>query len=154
MQVQKDNIRSKILKIAEEEFLKKGFKSVSMREISAKSDVGLSNIYNYFRNKNEILEEVLAPLLAAFNQLLEDHNQSKYIDKDIFTSEEYQLEHAETFVQLILKFKKELKLLLFHAHGSSYENFWDEFTDRHTETGFKYIQKMKEKYPQVNTNFS
>ncbi len=154
MQVQKDNIRKRILEVSKEEFLEKGFKDVSMRSIAMKAEVGLSNIYNYFKNKNEILGEVLYPLLNAFDKLLEEHNEPKYISKDIFTSEQYQLEHTERFVQLILKFKKELKLLLFHSHGSTYENFWDEFSDKQTETGWKYIQKMKEKYPQVNTNMS
>ncbi len=154
MQVQKDNIRKRILEVSKEEFLKKGFKDVTMRSIAMKAEVGLSNIYNYFKNKNEILGEVLYPLLNAFDKLLEEHNGPRYISKDIFTSEQYQLEHTERFVQLIVKFKKELKLLLFHSHGSTYENFWDEFSDKQTETGWKYLQKMKEKYPQVNTNIS
>ncbi|MFA6871618.1 MAG: TetR/AcrR family transcriptional regulator [Bacteroidaceae bacterium] len=36
-----------------------------MRNIAKNTGVGLSNIYNYFKNKNEILEEVLKPLLQA-----------------------------------------------------------------------------------------
>ena len=154
MQTQNDDIRKRILEAAEKEFLEKGFKGASMRSIAKEAEVGLSNIYNYFRNKNEILVEVLTPLLDAFDEMIEEHNSPKYLSKDIFTSEEYQLEHTERFVQLIVKFKKELKLLLFHSYGSSYENFWDEFSDKQTETGWKYIEMMKEKYPQVNTNMS
>lgn len=154
MQVKKEDIQRRIREAAEKEFLDKGFKGASMRSVAKDAEVGLSNIYNYFKNKDEILGEVLSPLLNAFDELLEQHNDPRYISKDIFTSEEYQLEHTERFVQLILKFKKELKLLLFHSHGSSYENFWNEFSDKQTETGWKYLQKMKEKYPQVNTTMS
>ena len=51
MQIPKDNIRNNILKAAENIFLEKGYSKTSMREIAAKSNVVLSNIYNYFKNK-------------------------------------------------------------------------------------------------------
>mgnify|MGYP002470759756 FL=1 len=54
MQIPKDNIRNNILKAAENIFLEKGYSKTSMREIAAKSNVVLSNIYNYFKNKDEI----------------------------------------------------------------------------------------------------
>ena len=52
MQIPKDNIRNNILKAAENIFLEKGYSKTSMREIAAKSNVVLSNIYNYFKNKD------------------------------------------------------------------------------------------------------
>ena len=54
MQIQKDNIRKKILEVARSEFIAKGFKDTSMRTIAKKGEVNLSNIYNYFSNKDEI----------------------------------------------------------------------------------------------------
>ena len=154
MQTQKTDIRKVILEIAKTEFLEKGFKNASMRTIAKKSGVGLSNIYNYFKNKNEIYVEVLSPLLNTFNNLLNEHNDNKHISLDIFSSEEYIQKQIDMFLNLILPFKKELKLLLFQSYGSSLENFKDEFTDKHTDLGLKYIQKMKEKYPQINNNIS
>ena len=50
MQIPKDNIRNNILKAAENIFLEKGYSKTSMREIAAKSNVVLSNIYNYFKS--------------------------------------------------------------------------------------------------------
>ena len=48
MQTPKDYTRKLLLKTAREAFLQKGYKAVSMREISKLSGVGLSNIYNYY----------------------------------------------------------------------------------------------------------
>ena len=45
MQTTKDYIRKLLLETAQKAFFEKGFKSVSMREISKLSGIGLSNIY-------------------------------------------------------------------------------------------------------------
>jgi hypothetical protein len=86
--------------------------------------------------------------------VLIEHNSPEYISLDIFISKAYQQNQINMFVDLILKYREELKLLLFKAHGSSLENFNEEYTNRHTEIGLKYISKMKEKYPQINSNIS
>lgn len=52
MNTRKEDIRHVLLKTARETFLSKGFKAVSMREISEKSGVELSNTYNYFKSKD------------------------------------------------------------------------------------------------------
>lgn len=154
MQTKKTDIRRVILRISRTELFEKGFKKTSMRIIAKKSEVGLSNIYNYFRNKDEILEEILNPLLIAFNQLLKEHNDPEYININIFTSKKYQQKQIDMFVNLILKYKSELKLLLFNSHGSSLENFYEEYTNRHTAIGLEYLKKMKDKYPQTNIDIS
>ncbi|PCH70729.1 MAG: TetR family transcriptional regulator [Bacteroidales bacterium] len=154
MQIKKDNIRKNVLKIAREEFFNKGFKDASMRTIAKKAGVGLSNIYNYFQNKDEIFLEVLSPLMKALDKMMIEHNSSDNLTLDIFYSEEYFVRQTKQFVDLIVTFKDELKLLLFQSYGSSLENFRDKYTDLHTEIGLEYIQKMKEKYPHVNANIS
>ncbi len=154
MQVRKEDIKQRIVEVARGEFFEKGFKDASMRTIASKSGVGLSNIYNYFKKKDDILKEVLSPLMMAFETMMKEHNKPEYISTDIFTSEAYQRENIGRFVDLITQYRKELNLLLFRSHGSRFENFTDEYTDRHTKTGIQYLKKMKEKYPQINTDIS
>jgi AcrR family transcriptional regulator len=154
MQRQKDNIRKTILNVARNEFFTNGFKNTSMRTIANKSDVGLSNIYNYFQNKDEILGVVLNPLLQALNGMLDEHNKPDHISTDFFTMDKYWLSYVDVYVDLIFKYKEEFKLLLFKSHGSCLENFRDEYIDKNTGIGLEYLQKMKEKYPWVNINIS
>lgn len=154
MQIKKENTHKVILRIAKDEFFNKGFKDASMRAIAQKAEVGLSNIYNYFRNKDEILREVLSPLIEAFENIMVEHNMPKNISLEIFDSEEYCKEHTNLFVDLTVEFRLELRLLLFHCQGSSLENFIEEFINRNTSVGMEYLEKMKEKYPHVNTNIS
>lgn len=154
MQIQKDNIRNKLIRVAKEEFIKKGFKDSSMRVIAKKSGVGLSNIYNYFRNKDEIFCEVMSPVLTAFKKMVDDHNKSENINLNVFTNSEFQHIMINDFLGLINEYRLELKLLLFYSHGSSLEKFKEEFIQESTETGKEYLQKMKEKYSHLNSNVS
>ena len=89
MQTPKDYTRKLLLKTAREAFLQKGYKAVSMREISKLSGVGLSNIYNYYPCKEDLLAVVLHPLLEAMNGMLDNHNRDESLSLEIFTSEEY-----------------------------------------------------------------
>lgn len=49
MQILKDNIRSRILDVAKQQFELKGYSKTSMREIAVDVGVGVGNIYNYFK---------------------------------------------------------------------------------------------------------
>ncbi len=154
MQIQKDDIRKQVLAKARQEFLKKGFKNASMRSIAAMSGVGLSNIYNYFRNKDEIFREVLSGLLVALEQLTNGHNDPENIDLYVLDTEAYIQSQIHLFFNLVSKYKEDLNLLFFYSSGSSLENFREEYLDRHTEIGMEYIKKTREKYPFVNTIIS
>lgn len=154
MQTQKSDIKFRITDIARNEFFKNGYKGASMRDIAVKSGVGLSNIYNYFKNKDEIMKEVLSPLINAMDEITETHNSPEYINTDIFTSSLYLKEHTRIYVDLLIKYREELKLLLFNAHGSSFENFRETYTDQHTKIGLEYMMKMKSKYPHINIKVS
>ncbi len=154
MQIQKDGIRKTILKTAREEFLGKSFKDTSMSSIAKKTSVGLSNIYNYFKNKDEIFCEVLSGLLKAIDNLLEEHNNPRNLSLDVFNSEEYMRSQIDMFVELIDNYKDDFKLLLFKSSGSTLENYRNEYIDRHTEIGREYIHKMKEMYPSINAEIS
>ena len=48
MQVLKEDIRSRILTVARQQFERKGYVKTSMREIAELAGVGVGNIYNYF----------------------------------------------------------------------------------------------------------
>ena len=84
MQTTKEYIRKQLQKTACDAFLRKGFKAVSMREISSLSGIGLSNIYNYYPSKNDLLAVVLSPLLKKMNSLLDNHNRNENLSLEVF----------------------------------------------------------------------
>ena len=88
MQTTKEHTRRLLQDTAREAFLRKGFKAVSMREISKLSGVGLSNIYNYYPCKDDLLAIVLRPLLEAMTNMLENHNSDKNLSLEVKISSE------------------------------------------------------------------
>lgn len=51
--------REKIISSAQKLFLKKGFSAVGVREIASLAGVSLGNLYNHFKNKEEIFDALL-----------------------------------------------------------------------------------------------
>lgn len=154
MQKQKDSARKNILITSRHEFLKNGFKNTSMRTIAQKSGVGLSNIYNYFKNKNEIFLEILHPLILAFERLTDTHNRPENITTDWYVIETYQQGMLNDFLKIVSNYQSEIKLLFFHSNGSSLENYTQKLIERHTRLSIEYFELMKQKYPSINDNIS
>ena len=151
---QKGDIHRRILQAARGEFLQKGFKDTSMRTISRLSGVTLSNIYNYFRDKDDIFRAVLTPLLNAFEQLFAEHNSDDYMSKEFFSMDSHQKKLIDDFMVIPTNYRTELKILLFNSAGSSLENFRDTFVDRYTQESLRYMKLMKERYPHIKADFS
>lgn len=123
MQILKENIRDCILKVARQQFEQKGYSKTSMREIAESAGVGVGNIYNYFTNKDDLFREVVRPVLYALEAMLQEHHGIRGEDIMMMRSEEYLKSCIDEYVSLIDKHSALMKILLFHAQGSSLECF-------------------------------
>lgn len=65
MQKLKKDIRKQVIIQVKNEFTAKGFKDASMHIIAKNAKVGLSNIYNYFKNKDEIFQGNSIPGISS-----------------------------------------------------------------------------------------
>ena len=70
-QIQKDEVRDKILRSAREEFQEHGFEKSSMRSIAQKSKMTVGNLYRYFKSKEELNEYIVSPAYSAINKVVE-----------------------------------------------------------------------------------
>ncbi len=68
MQVLKDEIRQKILRIAEFHFYNLGFEKAAMRKIAAEVGISVSNLYRYFKNKEAIFDKLLRPYYHRYRK--------------------------------------------------------------------------------------
>lgn len=154
MQTKKDYTRSLLEKTAQEAFRRKGFSAVSMCEISRLSGVGLSNIYNYYSCKEDLLEVVLRPLLRVMNDMLDNHNCDKNLSLKIFTSEEYHRQSMHEIMNIITRYRKELKLLFLDTQDTQFKDYWERWIEKSTTIGMEYLAQMKKLYPNLHTNIS
>lgn len=154
MQIKKDDIGKCIEKEAKKIFLKNGFAKTSMREIAEKSDVGLSNIYNYYASKDELFCSIVFPVVNEFKRLLETYHNPQNIDATQQWMPEMTEKTANEYSSIMLKHRDLLTLLLFKSAGSSLAKFKETFTDEATKLMLKYMEAMKQKYPTLKWDFS
>lgn len=146
------NLRDQILETSKDLFLTKGYKGVSMRMIASHCNTSLGNIYNYFKNKDDLFEEILRPLLEELERLFRMGADEIRIDEAVFDSLQLCMFNEE--LALVDNYRQELNLLFLNAHGSKYENYREYFIQKQIKSGEIYLNKMKEKYPYMNKDFS
>ncbi len=61
MQKKKEDISKKILSVSSRLFMNKGFEDTSLNMIADRCGISKSNIYSYFKSKDEIYETLVAP---------------------------------------------------------------------------------------------
>ena len=154
MQIPKNDIRNDILQAAEKSFQEKGFSKTSMRDIAEDSRVGLSNIYNYFKGKDEIFRLVVHPVTQAFEAMLHEHHGQHGADILNMQSEAYFRYIVEEYIDLIHRHRPLLVLLFFRSQGSSLENFKERFTDSSTLLVKDYFRNMKQKHPHLDIDIT
>ena len=131
-QVLKEDIREKIIAAATEEFLNKGFKNASMREIANQANMTVGNVYRYFKNKQELMNCVITPALLRLNVILKQHSANQItFDKQI-NKIGLDTEHiiglldsiAEELVALRKEHRKELTILLKFGKQNNFIKLW------------------------------
>ena len=147
MRVLKDEKYNSILQAAREEFVGNGFKGASMRDIARRAGVGLSNVYNYFRSKDDLYRAIVVPVrrdLFAF--IAEQHTEERF-DFNRLSAFGHDDEVIDRYIDLIYTYKEELRLLLYRSEGSSMEGFRDLFADYLTRVSRDYMELEKKHYP-------
>ena len=154
MQIQKDEIRNRILAVASREFINNGVKHTSIKTIASKANVAVGNVYNYYKGKDDLLRAVLAPLFTAFKDY---HNKSiseEYVSIDIFHNQVYYDMMYQQVSSLIIPFRKELYMLIFETAGTSLENDFDRLLETAYSDGIAYLANIKNLSSHINTNIS
>jgi len=155
VQTKKDYTRDDILKAAETIFLRDGFNKANMRDIAKSANVGLSNLYNYFKNKDEILRVIVAPVIQELDRvLLEHHNPDNLDEFELYLENGSELilkGQTGAYLYLTRNYRRQMELLFTKAQGSSLENFIDDYTDRCTVQVDRYMNMVFERHPELRS---
>jgi len=114
MQYSKDPnaLREFIGDIAKQLFTHFGFKKTSMDDVARKAQVAKGTIYNYFKNKDDLIRYVMRK---------EGETLISKIKEGILNQETPQLKFREMIIIKINFFKKELRLLFSATHKTTVE---------------------------------
>lgn len=125
-----EQTKQRIIECAKKEFLSKGFREASIRDIAANAKVTTGAIYRYYESKDKLFEQLVAPTVDTFmseftseterfHELL-DNGQMKQIMTEMMVG------NLDAVVSFIYKNFDVFDLLIRCADGSAYESF---FTD-------------------------
>lgn len=119
-QILKQEIKERILDNALDSFLEKGYRSTSMQEIAHKTGIAAGNIYNYFKNKEEVFSTLITPVLAQVKAIFgiqpQDLPMLKLRD-NIGISEE----KMEQFIKVYQSNRKVFVLLFEKSDSTKFE---------------------------------
>ena len=136
----------KILTVGKAEFLDKGFKSASLRNIVKTAGVTTGAFYGYFSGKEALfaalVEEHAKAIMNIFMSAQEDF---------VKLPEEVQAQHMgvesrsslNEIVDYIYKHFDEFKLLVCKSEGTSYENFIHNMVEIEVEQTLAFIEVLK-----------
>lgn len=118
MQVLKDELRHKILLESEHLILQRGYDRTSLQMIADKVNISKSNLYHYFKNKEELFYELTDSAADGLKRMI-----VRFRDFDIETApREYRVLLMEEILSLLLAEKYGLLLIMEQANGTRYEN--------------------------------
>ena len=79
--VHKDDIQENILSIAKKMFLTFGYEKTSMDKISKRAGISKSNLYNYFKSKDEIFYALTDNAAYHFQKVIGFFDENKFSPK-------------------------------------------------------------------------
>lgn len=146
MQKKNKVLEKHIFKSARELFLEKGFRGTSMREIATKSDITLSNIYTYYKNKDDLFRATVSDTLSEVKKAFEFFESQK-LDwtKEEFHDHSYWTSIKDIMLDYVVNNRENFKLLFFKSGGSKVEGFEKELICKFVEIEILMF-KMGRKY--------
>jgi len=153
MQVLKEEIRDRILETAKGLFLEKGFQRTSMKNIAEGTGITAPTIYCYFRNKDQLFQELVKPVTSYFEEKKKEvENFQRSGGSGTWGFETRRSEYTAHF-NFILEHREEFILLFSSAGGSSLENYFDFLVMEYERLTRSMIQSFSDMIP-GNTEIS
>ena len=141
-----------ILVAGKREFLEKGFKSASLRNIVKSAGVTTGAFYGYFSGKEAlfaaIVEEHAAAIMRIFMSAQEEFSQlpkevqAKHMGIESRTS-------LDMIIDYIYEHFDEFKLLICKSEGTSYENFVHNMVEIEVEETLAFIEVLRSQGKEV-----
>lgn len=149
-QYKKEDIRKKILENAKAEFLELGYKNASVASIARKSQIGVGNVYRYFKNKEAILDAIVTPVVERIKKTLiadTDHNDVNDHENILNIISEIMKEIND----LSINYKEEIIIVLQGCETTKYFSIKEEIICSLSFEIKKFIEKrLEDKILKIN----
>ncbi len=145
MQTKNEELKLKILAVAQSEFLKNGYNKTTLRRIAELLDISHSNIMTYFKNKADLFDKLVEPAIVFINQSLTAPVVGAEVsDQMLLSYLDYQavkMRHIALF-KAINSYKKPLQLLFFKADVYDYKAIRQQSEKMFCQTIDNYLNEL------------
>lgn len=162
MQVKKEAVRNRIIEVSKKLFLEFGFKKTSIKMIAVDANISVANIYNYFDNKEDLLNEIVKGAIDNYKAFIR-MNTTKEVWSDLKQwNAESECVRIVSFFKMMYRQKEEFQILCTKADSSSlagyYEKMIDTLTEARRKIGLNAIESkmgiIKKRSPQYLTRIT
>lgn len=95
----KENVRNSILDAAIYDLYENGYSKSSMRKIASQANMTVGNLYRYFKNKDELVNTIIQPVLNRINEILQKNtNQSLDLNDEHFDLKPIKIDNIPIFL--------------------------------------------------------
>ena len=123
MQILKEEIRARIQQVAADEFLRYGYLKVTMRDIAKNSAISVGNLYNYYKNKEDLFYSLTSTSHLYLKQLLREVNE--HGPESGVADIEYTKSLVVKISQLLKKHRVGVLLMVDKGQGTKYHDLKD-----------------------------
>jgi len=123
----------KILKVAEDEFLDKGFRGASLRTIVKKAGVTTGAFYGYFKSKENLFDALVKEhadyILGIYDNILEEFEKMP-LEQQVDSMDDYSSLGLQKMFEYVWEHKTAFRLISKAADGTKYENFMQRIAQK------------------------
>lgn len=137
--------REKVLFFGKQEFLQKGFRNASLRNIASAAGVTTGAIYTYFKDKNALFEAIVASVCGQVEGMFTQLSASYYTDEGVVgeLSTRNTIADLRRIYGFIYDNFDVFRLLVVGAEGSSKADYVHTIVDYEVEHTFKYLDRLR-----------
>lgn len=145
IQTIKDEIKTKILAVAREEFLEHEFEGASIRKIADRAGTSKSNIYNYFSDKDALFCAIVEPTVTVIDHAI-GRKREEYAEG---VRQAYSFEGQKKIIEIVMTFvhknKEDFILLLYKSRGSSLASFKEKIKKVYADMMMEWLSLVPAK---------
>lgn len=138
--------RELILESAKVEFLKKGFREASLRNIVEHAGVTTGSFYWYFKSKEELFETVVGEhyryIMKIYKDFVEYSDQLPILER-MMNMRTNSLSYINEILEYMYAHLNEFKILISGCAGTKYENFVHEMVESKISDTDRFRQELK-----------
>jgi AcrR family transcriptional regulator len=142
-----EGVSERLLDCAKEEFLEKGFKDASLRNIAEKAGSSTGAIYIRYPDKEALFNDLVSETIESFFSQFRDAQDKHFelIDQERTNrSKDLSQSYLYRFISYIYDHYDAFKLVLCCSVGTKYERFIHDLVDLEVEVAEKYYARLRE----------